>query len=61
VLRSLEECGAPAQLTREGKALLKHADAAVRMADQRILARLNADEQLRLKRLLYAGGTDSAH
>ncbi len=73
VLRSLEERGAlarpatapagramPAQLTREGKALLKRADAAVRMAEQKIMARLSADEQLYLKRLLYAAGTDSA-
>lgn len=73
VLRALEERGAltrpapappgramPARLTREGRALLKRADAAVRMADQRVLARLSADEQRHLKRLLYAAGTDSA-
>ena len=30
----------PAQLTRRGKVLLKHADAAVKMADQRIFSRL---------------------
>jgi DNA-binding MarR family transcriptional regulator len=71
VLRSLEERGAlarpvsapagramPARLTREGKALLKRADAAVRVADQRILARLSADDQVHLKRLLYAAGSD---
>ncbi len=73
VLRSLEERGVlarpasapagralPARLTREGKALLKRADAAVRMADQRILARLSPGEQRHLKRLLYAAGTDPA-
>ncbi|HTY34538.1 MarR family winged helix-turn-helix transcriptional regulator [Mycobacterium sp.] len=73
VLRSLEERGAltrpastpagramPARLTRRGKALLKRADAAARVADQRILTRLSAAEQRQLKQLLYAAGTDSA-
>ena len=73
VLLALEERGAltrpastpagramPAQLTRRGKALLKRADAAVQMADQRILARLTADQQNQLKQLLYAAGTPGA-
>jgi DNA-binding MarR family transcriptional regulator len=73
VLHALEDRGAlsrptsapagramPAQLTRRGKALLKRADAAVQMADQRILARLTADQQNQLKQLLYAAGTPGA-
>jgi DNA-binding MarR family transcriptional regulator len=70
VLRALEDRGAlsrpavtpagramPAQLTRRGKALLKRADAAVQRAEQRILARLTAEQQSQLKQLLYAAGT----
>jgi DNA-binding MarR family transcriptional regulator len=70
VLHALEDRGAltrpastpagramPAQLTRRGKALLKRANAAVQVADQRILSRLTADEQHHLKQLLYAAGT----
>jgi DNA-binding MarR family transcriptional regulator len=73
VLHALEERGAltrpastpsgramPAQLTRRGKALLKRADAAVHVADQRILGGLTADEQRQLKQLLYAAGTRTA-
>ena len=73
VLHALEERGAltrsasapagramPAQLTRRGKALLKRADAAVHVADHRILIRLTADEQRHLKQLLYAVGTRAA-
>ncbi|MCW2662219.1 MAG: hypothetical protein JWP83_3371 [Mycobacterium sp.] len=73
VLHALEERGAlsrpastpsgramPAQLTRRGKALLKRAEAAVHVADQRILTRLTADEQRHLKQLLYAAGTRTA-
>ncbi len=73
MLHSLEQLGAltrpaskpagrtmPTLLTRRGKALLKRADAAARVADQRILTRLSADDQRHLKRLLYAAGTDSA-
>ncbi|WP_156166522.1 MarR family winged helix-turn-helix transcriptional regulator [Mycobacterium haemophilum] len=69
VLRGLEERGAltrpastpagramPAQLTSRGKALLKRAEEAVRVADQRILTHLTVDEQRHLKRLLYAVG-----
>ena len=47
----------PARLTRRGTALLKRAEAAVHLADQRILTRLTADEQRHLKELLYAVGT----
>jgi DNA-binding MarR family transcriptional regulator len=70
VLLALEERGAltrpasspagramPAQLTRRGKALLKRADAAVDVAEQRILAPLTADERRQLKQLLYTAGT----
>jgi DNA-binding MarR family transcriptional regulator len=47
----------PARLTRRGKALLKRADTAVEVADQRILTRLTAEQQSQLKQLLYAAGT----
>jgi DNA-binding MarR family transcriptional regulator len=70
LLHGLEERGAlsrpastppgramPARLTRRGQALLKRADAAVQVADQRILTRLTADDQRQLKRLLRALGT----
>lgn len=70
VLHGLEDRGAlsraapapagramPAHLTRHGKALLRRADAAVAMAEQRILARLAAEQQSQLKELLYAAGT----
>jgi DNA-binding MarR family transcriptional regulator len=70
VLHALEDRGAlsrpastpagramPAQLTRRGKALLERADAAVQVADQRILNRLSAGQQNQLKQLLYAAGT----
>ena len=75
VLHGLEDRGAlsrpastpvgramPAQLTRLGKALLKRADAAVQVADQRILTRLTVDQQNQLKQLLYAAGIqDTGH
>ena len=70
VLHALEERGVltrrastpagramPARLTRRGKALLTRAEAAVHVADQRILTRLTADEQRHLKQLLHAVGT----
>ena len=70
VLHALEDRGAlsrvasapagramPARLTRRGKALLKRADTAVEVADQRILTRLTAEQQSQLKQLLYAAGT----
>jgi DNA-binding MarR family transcriptional regulator len=73
VLRSLQERGVvarpasvssgralPAQLTAKGKALLKRAEDAVHVADQRVLANLTDAEQRHLKRLLAAatGGTE---
>lgn len=70
VLRALEDRGAlrrpasapsgramPARLTRRGNALLKRADTAVEVAEQRILTRLTAEQQSQLKELLYAAGT----
>lgn len=73
VLHALEERGAlsrpastpagramPAQLTRRGKALLKRAETAVHLAEERILTRLSADERRHLKRLLYAAGNPAA-
>ncbi|HWF28059.1 MAG TPA: MarR family transcriptional regulator [Mycobacterium sp.] len=73
VLHALEDRGAltrpvstpagralPAQLTRRGKALLKRADAAVQVADQRILTHLTADQRRHLKQLLDAAGTRAA-
>lgn len=67
VLRGLQERGAvsrpatvssgralPAQLTRDGKALLKRAEAAVRVAEEHVLANLTRAEQRELKRLLAA-------
>jgi DNA-binding MarR family transcriptional regulator len=69
VLLGLEERGAvtrpaavsagrplPAQLTRDGEALLKRAEAAVRTADERILTHLTAREQQQLKQLLFKAG-----
>lgn len=69
VLHGLEERGAlsrpestpagramPAQLTRRGKALLTRAEAAVELAEERVLTGLGADERRQLKRLLRAAG-----
>jgi DNA-binding MarR family transcriptional regulator len=66
VLRGLQDMGAitrpagkpagsslPARLTRKGKALLKRAEAAVRIADERILTQLTPTERRELKRLLH--------
>lgn len=71
VLRRLENLGAvsrpasvpsgralPASLTREGQALLKRAEAAVSVADARILATLSAAEQREFKRMLQTLGSD---
>jgi len=71
VLRRLEEVGAvarpesvssgralPATLTSQGRTLLKRAEAAVRRADARILARLSEAQQREFKRVLEALGTD---
>ncbi|MEZ0364609.1 MarR family winged helix-turn-helix transcriptional regulator [Mycobacterium sp. pUA109] len=71
VLRRLEELGAvsrpasvpsgralPATLTRDGKALLKRAEAAVSVADGRILAKLSSAEQREFRRMLELVGSD---
>jgi DNA-binding MarR family transcriptional regulator len=50
----------PAKLTAKGRALLKRAEAAVRVADERILIDLTPIEQRQLKRLLYALGSQTA-
>lgn len=65
VLRGLEERGAvtrpvtpatgkalPARLTRDGKTLLKRAEAAIRVADERVLTGLGDDRRRELKQLL---------
>jgi DNA-binding MarR family transcriptional regulator len=44
----------PAALTSTGKALLERAEAAVRVADQQVLANLTSAQQRELKRLLDA-------
>jgi DNA-binding MarR family transcriptional regulator len=48
----------PATLTSEGNDLLKRAEAAVRRADARILAKLPAAKQREFKRMLEALGSD---
>ncbi len=48
----------PAQLTAKGRALLKRAEAAVRTADERVLANLTAAQQREIKRLLDAAAPD---
>jgi DNA-binding MarR family transcriptional regulator len=71
VLRRLEEIGAvarpesvssgralPATLTGQGRTLLKRAEAAVRIADDRILAKLTAAQQREFKRMLDKLGSD---
>lgn len=71
VLRKLEEVGAvarpesvssgralPATLTGQGRTLLKRAEAAVRVADARILAKLTGAQQREFKRMLASLGTD---
>nr|WP_108637824.1 MarR family transcriptional regulator [Mycobacterium numidiamassiliense] len=71
VLRRLEEVGAvarptsvssgralPATLTSQGRTLLKRAEAAVRAADGRILAKLTAAQQRDFKRMLDKLGSD---
>jgi DNA-binding MarR family transcriptional regulator len=47
----------PAQLTAEGKALLKRAEAAVKVADDHVLANLTPAQRRDFKRLLAAIGT----
>jgi DNA-binding MarR family transcriptional regulator len=46
----------PAQLTRQGKALLKRAEAAIHTADQQVLTQLTPQERRQLKRLLFKAG-----
>jgi DNA-binding MarR family transcriptional regulator len=71
VLRRLEEIGAvarptsvssgralPATLTGQGRTLLKRAEAAVRLADARILAKLTTAQQREFKRMLEKLGSD---
>lgn len=70
VLRGLQDMGAvtrpatvssgralPARLTSKGKALLRRAEAAVQVADDRLLAGLTAAERREFKRLLHAVGS----
>jgi DNA-binding MarR family transcriptional regulator len=71
VLRKLESIGAvvrpesvssgralPATLTGTGRNLLKRAEAAVQVADARILAKLTAAQQREFKRMLGRLGSD---
>jgi DNA-binding MarR family transcriptional regulator len=71
VLRKLEDLGAverptsvssgralPATLTGQGRALLKRAEGAVRLADARILDKLTAAQQREFKRMLERLGSD---
>jgi len=71
VLRKLEDVGAvgrpasvssgralPATLTNQGRALLKRAEGAVRIADARILGKLTAVQQREFKRMLEKLGSD---
>jgi DNA-binding MarR family transcriptional regulator len=71
VLRKLEDVGAvarpdsvssgralPATLTSPGRTLLKRAEAAVEVADARILAKLTAAQQREFKRMLDKLGSD---
>jgi DNA-binding MarR family transcriptional regulator len=71
VLRRLEDTGAverpesvssgralPATLTGHGRALLKRAEGAVRVADDRILAKLSGGQQREFKRMLEKLGSD---
>ena len=48
----------PAELTRDGLALLKRTDAGVRAAERRVLGRLSDDDRDALKRILAAVGVD---
>ncbi len=71
VLRRLEDVGVvarpesvssgralPATLTAQGRALLKRAEAAVRVADGRILAKLTGAQQREFKQMLDRLGSD---
>jgi DNA-binding MarR family transcriptional regulator len=70
VLRELQDMGAvtrpatvssgralPARLTSKGRALLKRAEAAVQVADERLLAHVTPAERREFKRLLHAVGS----
>jgi DNA-binding MarR family transcriptional regulator len=48
----------PASLTADGRTKLRHAEAAVREADARVLAKLSASAQREFKRMLAALGPD---
>lgn len=48
----------PASLTADGRTLLKHAEAAVRDADARVLAKLSTAQQREFKRMLATLGPD---
>ncbi|GFG49770.1 MarR family transcriptional regulator [Mycolicibacterium agri] len=73
VVRSLEERGLvtrptsvasgrslPAQLTREGKELLKKTDTGVRAAERRLLSRLTDEQAKEFRRMLVVLGSDPA-
>jgi DNA-binding MarR family transcriptional regulator len=70
VLRGLQDSGAvarpasvssgralPAEVTSKGRALLKRAEAAVRVAEEHILTQLTVTERQELKRLLAASAS----
>jgi len=71
VLRGLEERGLvsrptsvssgrslPAQLTGEGRELLKRTDAGVRAAERRVMADLSSEQRREFKEILLAIGSD---
>ena len=72
VLRSLQDMGAvtrpesvasgralPAQLTKQGKVLVKRAQAATKTAEDAVVAELTSDKVRELKRLLGAIGAET--
>lgn len=72
VLRGLQDMGAvtrpaavssgralPARLTAKGRALLKRAEAAVHVADERLLGPLTPEQRREFKRLLHAVGSQA--
>jgi DNA-binding MarR family transcriptional regulator len=50
----------PAQLTPQGRTLLRKAEAAVHVADERVLGNLTAQQRRELRRLLSAAGDGPA-
>jgi DNA-binding MarR family transcriptional regulator len=50
----------PARLTRKGRALLKRAEVAVQVADERLLGQLTPSERAQFKRLLHVVGSEPA-